>query len=227
MKITEARSLDDGALAATLKGLAGAEREATVALILHLAEFDQRQLYRGGGFRSLFQSCVEVLRLSEDAASNRIAAARMARRFPQVVDRLAAGTLSPTTVRLIARHATPENSRALIEAATGKTKRQVEQLLARLFPERERPASIRPLGPVPRPAPAALTTAPPPLLLATAAMPPGALWSENADSPVQAAAPPLVAAAAPSRDRAETAVPDRFEIRFTAKADTVAKLKMV
>src|SRR5262252_10693771 len=123
MKIKEARSLDDDALAATLKRLAGAEREATVALILHLAEFDQRQLYRGAGFRSLFQYCVEVLRLSEDAASNRISAARMARRHPDVVDRLIAGSLSPTTVRLIAKHATPENSRALTESATGKTKR--------------------------------------------------------------------------------------------------------
>src|SRR5262245_6977400 len=132
MKITEPRSLDDDALAVTLKCLAGAEREATVTLILHLAEFDQRQLYRGAGFRSLFDYCVEVLRLSEDAASNRIAAARMARRFPQLVDRLVAGSLSPTTVRLIAKHATPEDGPALIEAATGKTKRQVEELLARL-----------------------------------------------------------------------------------------------
>src|SRR5262245_8683994 len=137
MKITDARSLDDGRLATKLKDLAGTERQATVALIVHLAEFDRRQLYRGAGFSSLFGYCVEVLRLSEDAASNRIAAARMARRYADVVDRLIAGSLSPTTVRLIARRATKENGRALIEAATGKTKRQVEQLLARLFPERE------------------------------------------------------------------------------------------
>src|ERR1051325_3027733 len=134
MKITDAHSLDDSLLTARLRALAGAEREATVALIVHLAEFDQRPRDRGAGFPSLFQYCVEVLRLSEDAASNRIAAARMARRHPEVVERLAAGTLSPTTVRLIAQHATPENIRALIEAATGKTRRQVEELLARLFP---------------------------------------------------------------------------------------------
>src|SRR5215813_565110 len=135
MKIIEPRSLDDDALAATLQRLAGVEREATVALILHLAEFDQRQLYRAAGFRSLFQYCVEVLRLSEDAASNRIAAARMARRFPEIVDRLVAGSLSPTTVRLIAKRATPRNTRALIDAATGKTKPEVEGMLARMFPD--------------------------------------------------------------------------------------------
>src|SRR5499427_5399968 len=126
MKITDARSLDDGRLTTKLKSLAGTEREATVALIVHLAEFDQRQLYRGAGFSSLFNYCVEVLHLSEDAASNRIAAARMTRRFPEVVDRLVTGSLSPTTVRLIAKRATPENGPALIDAATGKTKREVE-----------------------------------------------------------------------------------------------------
>src|SRR3954468_1282800 len=115
MKITDARSLDDHGLEAALRRLAGEEREATVALIVHLAEFDQRQLHRGAGFGSLFEYCVEVLRLSEDAASNRIAAARMARRFPVVVELLTAGTLSLTTVRLIAAHATPENGRILID----------------------------------------------------------------------------------------------------------------
>lgn len=216
-----ARSLDDGTLAERLKILARTEREATVALIVHLAEFDHRQLYRRAGFPSLFQYCVEVLRLSEDAASNRIAAARMSRRHPDVVNRLAAGSLSPTTVRLIAKHATSENARALIEAATGKTKRQVEQILARLFPQSEVPASIRPLGPPPSPSPLGLTTALSPLPLSpTHAVAPQRPSAENVDSRAQLVeAPPRVAA---GEDPLE-----RFEIRFTAKGDTMAKLKMV
>src|SRR3954470_23793902 len=131
MKMTDAQSLDDPGLTRALTRLAGAEREATVALIILLAEFDQRQLHRGAGLPSLFQYCVGVLRLSEDVTSNRIAAARMARRFPIVLEMMTAGTLSPTTVRLIAAHATPENGRALIDAARGRTKREVEELLAR------------------------------------------------------------------------------------------------
>jgi hypothetical protein len=215
MKITSARSRDDDDLAATLKRLAGAEREATVALIVHLAEFDQRQLYRGAGFRSLFQYCVVVLRLSEDAASNRIAAARMTRRFPEVVDLLVGGSLSPTTVRLIAQHATPENGAALIEAATGKTKREVEELLARLFPEDDVRTSIRPLGP-------ALSSSP---VTGTAVS-----TSSGSAVRVDPQGPPLSADALPSVPIAappQPPPPDRFEIRFTAKADTVAKLRMV
>ena len=229
MKITDARSLNDGRLTTELKSLVATERHATVALIIHLAEFDRRQLYRGAGFSSMFRYCVEVLRLSEDVASSRIAAARMARRHPEVVDRLIAGSLSPTTVRLIAKRATPENGRALIEAATGKTKRQVEKLLAQLFPDRDVPASIRPLGPAPNPAPVPLATPPPPLLLTTALPPllltspalnPSQLPSGNAGPPAERLeAPPTAPPVAPA--------PDRFAIRFTAKADTVAKLKMV
>src|SRR5262249_41150260 len=117
-------------------------------------------------------------------------------------------------------------ARALIEAATGKTKREVEKLLARLFPEREVPASIRPLGPAPSRAPLALATALPPLALTTP-LPPlplttattvtRPLSSENTDA--QVAAPLPMPAAVPPRDR--------FEIPFTAKEDTVEKLKMV
>src|SRR4051794_24973909 len=146
MNITDAASLDDLRLTESLTRLAGAERTSTVALIVHLGEFDHRQLYRGAGFPSLFQYCVEVLRLSEDAASNRIAAARMARRFPVIVDLLTAGTLSPTTVRLISHHATPENGRALIDAAVGRTRRQVEEQLAWMFPKEGPRASVRPIG---------------------------------------------------------------------------------
>ena len=147
MKITNVKSLDDRSLATALTALAAREREATVALILHLAEFDARQLYRGAGFRSLFQYCVTVLRLSEDAAANRIAAVRMARRFPAIVEMLLEGRLSPTTVRLIAAHATPDNRAELVAMADGKTRRQVEEELARRFPSADVRPSIRPLGP--------------------------------------------------------------------------------
>ena len=100
-----------------LTRLASTERETTVALIVHLAEFDARQLYRGAGFDRIMPYCVQVLRLSEDAAWNRIATARMARRYPMVIDRLMGGSLSPTTVRMIAKHATKENGVALVDAA--------------------------------------------------------------------------------------------------------------
>jgi hypothetical protein len=50
MKITHASTLSDSALIAELSRLAGRERAAVVALIVHLAEFDARRLYAGEGY---------------------------------------------------------------------------------------------------------------------------------------------------------------------------------
>jgi hypothetical protein len=67
-------------------------------------------LYAAEGHGSLFGYCTRALRLSEDAACNRIEAARACGEFPSVLERLAAGTLSLTSVRLL-RHLTAENHR--------------------------------------------------------------------------------------------------------------------
>ena len=143
MKITHASHLSDQELTTALMRLAQDEREATVALIVHLAEFDARRLYEPAGFSSLFQYCRAILRLSEDAVYNRIQSARAARRFPVIVDMLRARTLSPTTARLLARRLTPENHEELLSAASGLGKEEVAALLAARFPEPEVKASVR------------------------------------------------------------------------------------
>src|SRR4029079_5851432 len=149
MTITHASSLTDAQLLSEIPRLAGGEREATVALIAHLAEFDARRLLEGEGFSSTFKYCLEVLRLSEDAAFNRIEAARAARRFPVVLDMLTAGTLSPTTTRMLGRHLTDDNHAALLAAACGKSKKEVEQLLAARLPQPDVLPSVRRI-PVPK-----------------------------------------------------------------------------
>src|SRR6476660_2359468 len=123
MKITQPHALTNAELTAEVARLAVGEREATVALIVHLAELDARRLYEGVGFNSLFEYGQAVLHLSEDAIYNRMEAARAARDYPAVVDMLWAGTLSPTTARMVRRHLTPENHGALLGAAAGLGKR--------------------------------------------------------------------------------------------------------
>src|SRR5712691_2482320 len=130
MMIESTSRLSDSELIAQVTELARGERAATVALILHLAEFDARRLFAGFGFSSTFKYCIEVLRLSEDAAFNRIQAARMARKYPVVVDMLLEGALSPTTACMLARHVTADNHVALLAAGSGRGKREVEKLLA-------------------------------------------------------------------------------------------------
>ncbi|HEV7502446.1 MAG TPA: HNH endonuclease, partial [Vicinamibacteria bacterium] len=90
----------------------------------HLAELDTRPaLYAAEGHGSRFTYCTNVLRLSEDATCNRIQAARACRRFPVLLDRLASGALSLTTVRMLGPCVTPENHQAVLERASGRSRR--------------------------------------------------------------------------------------------------------
>src|SRR3989337_4047924 len=91
--------LSDGALVARVRTLAARERAATAVLIAHLAELDARRLYLAEGCSSLFTYCVQVLQFSEHAAYGRIEAARAARRFPVVLERLPPPPPAPRTHR--------------------------------------------------------------------------------------------------------------------------------
>src|SRR5713101_5280626 len=121
MKTKIPSHLTDAELVAELKRLVCCEREMTVALIVHLVEFDTRRLHLGAGFSSLYMYCREVLRLSEYESYNRIKAARAARRFPVILDKLGQAALSLTTVRLLAPHLTRDNYQDLIAWASGKS----------------------------------------------------------------------------------------------------------
>jgi hypothetical protein len=219
MQITIPSHLSDDQLVAEVTRFAGHERDATAHLVAHLAELDARRLYLGAGFSSLFTYCREVLRLSESEAYNRIEAARVARRVPVVLDRLAEGAVSLTTVRFLAPHLTADNHPELLAAASGKSKREVEELVAGRFPRPDVPSSIRkvpPARPILVPSPAA-ASAPP------VAPPP----SGPAKAPVPALAGPMAVPPSPPRRSAVTPLAlDRYEVRFTASASVCEKLRL-
>jgi hypothetical protein len=137
--------LSDDDLLTRVKRLTERERHATAQLIASLAELDARRLYLGEGCSSLFTYCTQVLHLSEHAAYGRIEAARAARRFPIIFGLLAEGALTLTAVGLLGRHLTAENHRPVLDAARHKTKRDIEELVARLQPRPALPSAIRKL----------------------------------------------------------------------------------
>lgn len=207
-------ALRDDDLLAHLDALAARERSATAELVAHLATLDSRPaLYAGKGYASLFSYCTEALRLSEDAACNRIAAAKACRRFPVIVDLLASGSLTVTTVRMLTGCLSPENHEAVLERAKGRTKREVEALIAELAPRSDVPTSIRKL---PTPAPAA-PPAPPGLFNGPAA----GVTSEPVVTREEAA--PIVAPTA--RPVVQTTAPDRYRVQFTMGSEMHARLR--
>ena len=143
--IDSLRSLSDPQLLDETRILATQEREATARLIVALAELDARRLYLAQGYSSLFAYCTRCLHYSEHAALNRIEAARAARVFPLIVDRIADGSLTLTAVRLLRPVVTGENHREVIDSARHKTTKEVEVLVASLQPRPPVPSTIRKL----------------------------------------------------------------------------------
>ncbi|MEO7275363.1 MAG: HNH endonuclease signature motif containing protein [Vicinamibacterales bacterium] len=133
---------NDEILAATVRA-AAVERGATRELIALLAELDTRRLYLGEGCASLFVYCTRVLHLSEHAAYGRIEAARCARRVPAVLELLAEGAVTLTTISLVASHLTPDNAPELLPAVRHRSKREVEQLVATWRPLPPIASSVR------------------------------------------------------------------------------------
>jgi 5-methylcytosine-specific restriction endonuclease McrA len=134
--------LSGAVLIRDLAALITHDRVTTAAILAHIAEVDARRLYAPAGYPSMHAYCVGELRLSEDAASKRIQAARAARQFPALLDALADGRLHLTAVCLLAPHLTVENVEGLMVAATHRRKAEIEELLARLFPRLELPAMV-------------------------------------------------------------------------------------
>src|SRR6059036_410230 len=144
--LVTAAALSDQDLLTRLELLASREREASVELVAHLAALDTRPaLYAARGYGSLFTYCTHALRLSEDAACNRIEAARACRRFSLILELLASGALSLTSVCLLARHLTAENHESVLAKAKDRRRHEIDALVAELAPRPDVPSAVRKL----------------------------------------------------------------------------------
>jgi len=213
--------LGNSELLAGLSELARQSNMLTAQLLAHLVELEQRMLHLELGFSSLFAYCVEALGMSEGSAGRRVTAARACRRFPEVFERLARGELHLCALCALAPHLNSENVTELFDASRGKTRRQVEELLAARFPRPDVREQIRRL----------------PVRAQMAAPPAGAnpLQSRGSDAsptpPIFQAIPeigrnllPMPAASAVPDARRRTRElqplsPDRFGVHFTADAE--------
>jgi 5-methylcytosine-specific restriction endonuclease McrA len=136
----------DHELLSDVTKLIGAHRAITAKLVQYLAEIEERRLHLKAGFPSMFAYCVKQLGLGETEAFRRIVAARLGRRFPVVYSLLASGRVHLSALELLRERLTEENHRELLEAVAGKSKREIEGILAALFPRPDAPSSIRRLS---------------------------------------------------------------------------------
>lgn len=199
--------LSDEQLIVEVQRLAGCERQTTARLVAGLAELDARRLYLGQGCSSMFTYCTQVLHLAEHAAYNRIETARAARRFPVILALLADGSIHLSAVRLLAPHLTQENHADVLREAARKSKREVEQIVARLQPRPDVVPMIRKL-------PSART--PPPLV-----------QSINQEQEPNAMATATAAVSPALRAEIAPLAPGRYKVQFTVGPGTHEKLRRV
>jgi hypothetical protein len=141
------RGHTDDAILSDVRGLIGAQRELTARLIVYLAEIERRRLHLLAGFSSMFDFCVKELRLSEGEAFRRLVAARLNRKYPVIHGLVASGEVHLSALALLRPHLNEENHVELLEATRGKSKRDVELLLATRFPRPDEPARMRATSP--------------------------------------------------------------------------------
>src|SRR6188768_2149708 len=134
--------MSDGELVARLGELLGEERRLNAAVLVHLGEVEARRLYLPAACSSMHVYCVRVLGMSEDQAFKRIRAARAVRRFPVVGAAVAEGRLHLSGVVLLAPHLTGESAAELVAEASGKSKAEIEMLLARRAPRADVPERL-------------------------------------------------------------------------------------
>jgi len=220
--LTSLTRLSDAELVARVKSLVARERDATAQLVAHLAELDTRDVYLREGYGSLHVYCRDALGLSDGETYNRIEVARAARRFPVILEMLAAGTVTLTAVRLLAPHLTSANHREVLHSARGKKKEKIAEMVARLAPRPDVAASVRKL-------PALRLEADP--AVEGSANPPaeGVLAGPPALDLSAPPAPEIRLSAEPSSVPRATVTPlspDRYKLQLTIGGETLEKLRL-
>jgi len=150
--------LKDADLIRETKFLAERSRHNEMRLLEHLAEFDARRLCIEEGHRSLYEYCTMILGFEEAEAYRRIRVARVIRAFPEARLALAQRRVTASSLVVLAPWLERKNVGEWLALAGGKSKREVEALVAARYPQAPQPDAVRnfPFHPL-------VLTVPPPL----------------------------------------------------------------
>jgi hypothetical protein len=202
--------LSDDELLRGLQQIVGSERRAVAQVLAHLAEVEARKLHLRIGCSSLYDYCLRHLALSEGEAFRRMTGARVARRFPRILRMIENGDLHLSALCALRDCLTAQNHEQLLSEASGKTKRQVEELVVRLRPKPDVSSTLRRL---PAPTRVAHETLGAPAAFVDGEAP---RQAPPAASPLQRPSPPLVVE--PLRE-------DRYRVQLSTSSELKHKLE--
>ncbi len=197
------RGLSQDELVSALDRFYKGERRVQAAFVGHLAEFEERKIFRELGYGSSYQWMTVGLGMSEATANRRIHVARLMSRCQDLAEPILLGIvngdLSLATIGMIANHVTPENGAQMIRDVARKPRLLVERYLAEnvsgYHPMQSGKSSFRmvQLAPTPDQQTVRLTA------LSGSAAHPRSELPEGELEPANAAASPTAAASTPSQ----------------------------
>jgi len=141
--MTACAGLKDADLIRETKFLADHARHNEMRLLDHLAEFDARRLCLEEGHRSLYEYSTMVLGFEEAEAYRRIRVARVIRAFPEARLALAQRRVTASSLVVLAPWLERKNVGEWLSLAGGKSKREVEALVAARYPQAPQPDAVR------------------------------------------------------------------------------------
>jgi len=145
----EFETLSDDQLLASVRKIVARTNTGLADLLAHLGKVEARGIHRIRACASLYTYCVYELRMSEDEAYRRAKPARLVRQFPELFERVATGELHLTGLLLLGPHLDSERRQEILDCARFRSKREIQELVARLEPKPEVPSLVEPIGPAP------------------------------------------------------------------------------
>ena len=124
-------SLSDEELVSRIASLCLEGRRLVARLIVHLIEVEDRALDKKSACSSMWAFCTERLKMSEGETSRRLNAAKLVRRFPSVLGRIERGEIHVSALRQLGPYLKEENVNAVLDEAKGKTRTQLDEMIAR------------------------------------------------------------------------------------------------
>lgn len=129
MSTSALSSLSDSDLLGSARALNGTACLTLAEIIAHLVEIEDRRLHVTSGCRSMFYFCIRRLGFHEGETARRLALARLARKFPSIIDAIGSGRVHMTNVLLLKKHFTEDNVSELLDLAGSKTKSELKEHL--------------------------------------------------------------------------------------------------
>ena len=138
------KGISDRELINQLKQLVAQEQALTLKILPHLIEIERRKIYLDKAYSTLTEYCIHELGYGESSAWRRVRASRVIQQVPEVYELMKQGTLSLSAVLQVANVLDAGNKASLLPRIVGKSKRQIESIIAEYHIPLSIPDSAKP-----------------------------------------------------------------------------------